>query len=251
MSIILKDLYGRKYGSVHEFGSADSVDPDYFTSKLQSLKGNWKHICPGFFPWFETKRKQPFAESVIKSAREGTSIAGLFYQNDIESMHFMEKISQCYKKASVVELINSLRAIVTRQQTEEIRALYGAGSYCLQSEFKKFLVDSAKWHTRWSEQQRKGHVSTFREYSPTISDSYTMPHNVGRKPGFQQRTRPTEPSVLIDRITDDNQIAPIGSYIRFADPSEKPPKLFELHLRTNLPCSVIAVKKYFQNKKGC
>ena len=125
MSIILKDLYGQKYGSVHEFGLADSVDPDDFTSKLQSLKDKWEHICPGFFPWFETQRKQQFAESVIESAREGTGIAGLFYQNDIESMHFVEKISQCYKKTSVVELINSLRAIVTRQQTEEIRALYG------------------------------------------------------------------------------------------------------------------------------
>ena len=83
-----------------------------------------------------------------------------------------------------------------------------------------------------------------------------MPRNVGRKPGFQQRTRPTEPSVLIDRITDDNQIPPTGSYIRFADPRKKPPKVFELHIHTNLPRSVCRChgncgKKYFQNKKGC
>ena len=114
-----------------------------------------------------------------------------------------------------MELITGVRAIVKRQQTEENRALYGAGSYCLQSEFK-FLVDSAKWHTRRREQQRKNHFSVFRAYSPTISDSFT----------FHQRTRPIEPSVMIDRITDDNQIPKSGSYIRFADPREKPPKVF-------------------------
>ena len=64
-----------------------------------------------------------------------------------------------------------------------------------------------------------------------------MSVNVGRKPGFQQRSRSTEPSVLIHRITDDIQIPTSGSYIRFADPREKPPKVFELHLRTNLPRS--------------
>ena len=75
-----------------------------------------------------------------------TGIAGLFYQNDIESMHFVEKNSQCYKKTSVAEFITGLQAIVTKQQTEEIRALYGAD--CLQSEFKKFFVDSANQNVR-------------------------------------------------------------------------------------------------------
>ena len=136
-------------------------------------------------------------------------------------MHFVEKMSQCYKKTSVVELITGLLAIVKRQQTEESRALYGAGSYCLLSEFKTFLVDSAKWHTQWSAQQRKNHVNDFRAYSSTTSVSFTMPVNVVRKPGFQQRSRPTDPSVLIHLITDDNQIP---TSIRFADPREKPPK---------------------------
>ena len=167
-------------------------------------------------------------------------------------MYFVENISQCYKKTSVAELITGLRAIVKRQQTKEIRALYGSGFYCLQSEFKKFLDDSAKWHTRWSEQQRKNHVSAFRAYSPTISDSFTMP--VGRKTGFQQ-TRPTEPSARIDRITDDNQIPTSGLYIRFADPREKPPKVFKPQLRTHLfrsvsRCRVNCGKKSCQNKEG-
>ena len=98
MSIRLKDLYGQKYGIVHEFGLADSFDPDDFTSKMKSLKDKWVHICPGFFPCFERKRKQLFAESVIESAREGTGMAGLFYRNDIESMHFVEKVVSATRK---------------------------------------------------------------------------------------------------------------------------------------------------------
>ena len=40
------------------------------------------------------------------------------------------------------------------------------------------------------------------------------------------------------RPTDDNQIPTSGLYIRLADPREEPPKVFGLHLRTNLPRSV-------------
>ena len=108
----------------------------------------------------------------------------------------------------------------------------------MQNGIRDGVSRSAKWHTRGSEQQRKKHVSAFRAYPPTIFDSFTMPVNIGRKPGFQRWLRPTEPSVLIDRITDDTQIPTSGSYIRFADPREKPPTVFELHLRTNLPRSI-------------
>ena len=66
-----------------------------------------------------------------------------------------------------------------------------------------------------------------------------MPVNVGRKPGFQQRTRPTEPSVLIDRITDDNQIPTSGSYsLDLLIQERNLRKCLNYNLRTNLHRSV-------------
>ena len=52
------------------------------------------------------KRYNKFVNSVITSAREGTSVSRLFYQDDIESKHFVEKLEQCFKKETVLEVIS-------------------------------------------------------------------------------------------------------------------------------------------------
>ena len=100
----------------------------------------------------------------------------------------------------------------------------------------------------------------FREYIPSISDSFSKPSNSGRKPGQQKRNRKRqEPDIVIDRheATTSESLAaasqavsssqsqaavPSGSEsqatstgeIRFKDPRVNPPKEFELHLRNKL-----------------
>ena len=83
---------------------------------------------------------------MIASAREGTNVSGLFYQNDIESIHHIEKLSQCFKKQSIVDVTRNLRDLALRQENDEIRAIYGAGNYSLSTEYSNFKVDSARWH---------------------------------------------------------------------------------------------------------
>ena len=39
-------------------------------------------------------RKQKFINSFICFARDESNVGGLFYQNDIESQHFVEKVQQ-------------------------------------------------------------------------------------------------------------------------------------------------------------
>ena len=41
--------------------------------------------------------KKKFIDGVIVSARDGTLLTGLFYQNDVESQHFVEKVNQCFQ----------------------------------------------------------------------------------------------------------------------------------------------------------
>ena len=43
---------------------------------------------------FKRKRSDGFMTSVIPSAREGTDVEDLLFQSGIESMHFLEKLSQ-------------------------------------------------------------------------------------------------------------------------------------------------------------
>ena len=64
----------------------------------------------------------------------------MFYQNDIESLHFIEKRNQCFQKKTVSEAAQALKALALRQENDEVRAVYGAGNYVLSKDFSKFKV---------------------------------------------------------------------------------------------------------------
>ena len=49
----------------------------------------------------------------------------------------------------------------------------------------------------WSEERKIDNIKKFREYNPTISDTFTILANSGYKPGFQQRNN-TKPDIVID-----------------------------------------------------
>ena len=67
-------------------------------------------------------------ETVIQSAREKADIQGIYYPNDVEYQHAVEKCIQNYKKGDILVVIKNLERLSDRQDTEEVRALYGAGS---------------------------------------------------------------------------------------------------------------------------
>ena len=96
-------------------------------------------MCSEFFDWFKKKRSDFFVESVIQSAREGSDLCGLYYQNDVESLHHVEKMNQSFEKKTVKEAIGNIQKLSDRQDSEEVRAIYGAGSYILSTSYKQFL----------------------------------------------------------------------------------------------------------------
>ena len=80
---ILKDIHGDQKGFHEEFGLAESQDKPNFNAILASLKYKWESRCPGFYDWFLKHRKEKFENSVIVSARGGSNVFVMFYQNDI------------------------------------------------------------------------------------------------------------------------------------------------------------------------
>ena len=108
---IIADNYGKKYGAIYEYGLADGANATDFENKINSLRDKWSSLCPGFLEWFSGKRKAVFIDSVIESVRKSTGVAGLYYQNDIGRIHFVEKMTLCYKAVGIVELIRSLKKI--------------------------------------------------------------------------------------------------------------------------------------------
>ena len=103
---------------------------------------------------------------------------GLYYQNDIESIHASEKRYQNFKKESIEVALSNIQKIIQREENDKIRALYGSGNYCLSPEYQKLQVASRVWHS-WSEERKAEHLIKFREYVPNISDIFRMPANVG------------------------------------------------------------------------
>ena len=66
-----------------------------------------------------------------------------------------------------------------------------------------FQVTSHKWH-RWSDERKVDSNKKFREYNPTISETFTMLANSGRKPSFKQCKRNnSESNIVIDRSEPD------------------------------------------------
>ena len=108
---ILSDIYGERRGGLFEYGLAESSDVEEFSEKLVSLERKWESRCPGFFKWFNEKRKKKFIDGVIVSARDGTLLTGLFYQSDVESQNFVEKVNQCFQKRSVKEAIEDFQQL--------------------------------------------------------------------------------------------------------------------------------------------
>ena len=209
---ILNDLYGRRLNNLFERGIADSLDKDDFEAKLLSLKPRWEKICPGFFGWFEKNRKADFISSVIVSAREGTNVQGLYYSNDIESLHAVEKRMQSFKVGTVLEAVNTINSLVKREENDELLALYGAGNFVLSQQYKNWFAPM--WHS-WSSERRQRYAKDFRLAQPTIETTFVKPANPGRKPGYTKRVRlMNTPDVVIDRVSSvapDPTVAPVPS----------------------------------------
>ena len=251
---ILSDIYGERRRGLYEYGLEFS-DAEEFSEKLASLERKWESRCPGFFKWFNEKRKKKFIDGVIVSLRTGALLTGLCYQNDVKSQHFVEKDNQCFQKSSVKEVIDSFQQLSERQENEEIRAIYSAGSYRLAITYNPFQVDSARWHS-WNEETRKNHIKKMRSYTPIPSDAFNKPSNTGRKPGSIIRRRKEQPTeVLLDRIQNSQETlgnrenihlhisksptinkwrsSPCetenSNNIRFPNPCNDQPKIFELY----------------------
>ena len=241
---IISDIYGRRI-SVEEYetGLAESIDENDFVAKLASLENKWENLCPQFHRWFTNNRKEDFVSSVVKSARENLLVAGLYYQNDIESIHAKQKRCQI-KKGDIYTAVLTLSKILEMEADEEVLALYGKGNFVLSPEYGRFFTKN--WHSM-SSQNRMTHVESFRKAVPGIS--FRRPLNAGRKPNESPRARHTqEPTILIDRLPVSPTLVDIGSnlsstappsvssssLLNIEDPRTEQPQIFTLHLKSLL-----------------
>ena len=166
-------------------------------------------------------------QSVTETARSGTAVQGLFYNNNIECQHFREKLEQSYKKGSLETVISTLQKHVERQENDKIKAIYGSASYSLSKQYSKFKIDSMKWYSMAGDYRRK-HVKKFRMYKPTLDEECVKPKKSGKKPseGGKRIRKQQKTEVNVDRH---------AKRIRIEDPNCEPEIPFELFFRSLVP----------------
>ena len=195
---ILEDLQGERSGTYYEYALAESLDAEDFQAKFAFSEENWKTIVPGFHEWFLRHRKDLFEENVIQSVYVSSNVESLYYQNDIESQHAVQKGILGYKKRDIATVIKNLQRLSDRQDAEEVRAFYGAGNYPIAGPYKRYCIQSSEWLS-WDENRRKDHVQKFRSFAPGKTDLFFKPRNGRRKPCCQERPKRSVPDMIIDR----------------------------------------------------
>ena len=84
-------------------------------------------------------------------------------------MHHAETMNQNFEKKNSSKSYWKYPEISDRQDSEEIMAIYGAGSYVLSAAYKQFFVPSATWHD-WNVERKKDHFHKFQNYKPKYKD---------------------------------------------------------------------------------
>ena len=80
--------------------------------------------------------------SVIQSARKRTNENGLHLKNDEESMRFLKKLNQYYKRESPEISIKNLSKLTTCHDLEEFRAIFFSRRYALSQSYEDILYHS-------------------------------------------------------------------------------------------------------------
>ena len=172
----------------------ESSDSDDLIVKLELLNSKRESLCPGFFHWFDHNTRKLFVDSVIQSAKFDGDLKRFYYQNDIESMHSVEKKKNSRWKTSLQHCI-IYRTLSKEKKMMKYVQFTNQGNV-LSLTYKMFQDASHVSHS-WSEERKIDNIKKFREYNPTISDTFTILANSGYKPGFQQRNN-TKPDIVID-----------------------------------------------------
>ena len=166
-------------------------------------------------------------QSVIETARSGTAVQGLFYNNNLERQHFQEKLEQSYKNSSLETVSSTVQKLIKRQENDEIKTIYRSGPYSLSKQYSKFKIDSVKWHSMANYYRRK-HVKKFEMYKPTLDDEYVKPKKSGTKPSDDGKRilKQQETEVIVDRH---------AKRIRIEDPNCEPEIPFQLFFQPLAP----------------
>ena len=154
------------------------------------------------YKWFLKKQKEKFEKSVIASECKGASVSGLFSQNDIQSVHHIEKLSQCFKKRSIVGVTQNLRDLALWMTKSEQFMVLTTICYRLNIQTLRLTVHGGMNGTVLDVVTMLFNFINTNQHLATFSRNQRMS---AAKPSFQERDRSQEPDVIIDKIAEQSR----------------------------------------------
>ena len=130
------------------------------------------------------------------------------------------------------DVIKTSKSLVEGQQDEDNKTVYRSRLYRLIDRYKKFVVDSVKWHSVDPEARIK-YVESFRRYKPTLDDQFAKSKSSGRKPIERKWTRKSDFKSAFNRL--DKKETESRKLFAFQDPNGPEKKLYELFFRSVVP----------------
>ena len=126
--------------------------------------------------------------------------------------------------------LSNIQKIMQSEENDKIRALYGAGNYCLSLEYRKFKVASHVWHC-WSEESKQitseNLGNTYQIFLIHFVCQLMLAENLATNTG----TETQQSDIVLDRIeesTSGNSLhCTTSCTVSFRDPRATAEKEFE------------------------
>ena len=138
-------------------------------------------------------------------------------------MHQKNATKTLKKKALRWLLAKVRKSFSARKMTKSVLSMWQVTIACL-PKYQKFQAASHVWHY-WSEERKTDQLRKSKEYLSDVSDTFHIPANAGRIPGYQHRERNTKDlDIVLDSIekstSGNSQHCTTSSTISFSDPRQ-------------------------------
>jgi len=125
----------------------DTFTFEQISSQITSTTSNTQFI-DYFNNCFKTR-----VNNYVRQPNLNAKTSGLWTNNNAESINNVLKINTNWKPQSLTALIEKLFSVVKLQYLDARRAMYGAGNFCLHSQYTMYAVQEAVWRQKTKEQK--------------------------------------------------------------------------------------------------
>ena len=125
----------------------DAFTFEQISSQITSTTSNTQFIYY-FNNCFKTRMN-----NYVRQPNLNAKTSGLWTNNNVESINNVLKINTNWKPQSLATLIEKLFSVIKLQYLDTRRAMYGAGNFCLHSQYTMYAVQEAVWRQKTKEQK--------------------------------------------------------------------------------------------------